>query len=160
MPFFPWGLPALHVANRLITSGWTDWNATCVQRGAGLERPASLLATGLPPRGLPFSGWAPVCWAASGHSELGSGVKLQPFLEVKSAWRGGPVVIHFLVGKAWVTEKTCSQRASSAFWRRPKGLHLSYHCGKRISEEPGRGLPTCQAGLPPPAHESQLRVRR
>lgn len=37
-------------------------------------------------RRLPFSDWPPVCWAASGDSELGSGVKLQPFLEVKSAW--------------------------------------------------------------------------
>lgn len=73
---------------------------------------------------------------------------------------GGPVMTHLLVGKAWVTEKTCSQRAYNAFWRRPKGLHLSYRCGKRISEQPGRGLPTCQARLPPPAHESQLLVRR
>lgn len=28
VPFFPWGLPTLHVANHLIRSGWTNWNAS------------------------------------------------------------------------------------------------------------------------------------
>lgn len=69
------------------------------------------------------------------------------------------MVTHLLVGKAWVTEKTSSLRAYSAFWRSPKGLYLSYHCGILISEESGQGLPMCQVRFSPPAHESQLLVR-
>lgn len=66
------------------------------------------------------------------------------------------MVTHLFVGKAWPTEKPSGPRAYDAFCRSPKGLHLTYHCGKLVSAELGQGLPTCWARFPPPAHESQL----
>lgn len=168
MPWAPWELalcpsslgvfPALHVANRLITSGLTDWNSICVPRGTGLGRPARILPSRpLPPR-QPFSAWPLLCWAASRSSEdWEAGRNLSLFLRFSQPQ--GPCGEHLLVGKAWVAEKTSRSKARSDF-RSLKGLPLSYHHGKFISEEPGQaGAAQGQARFPPPAHESQLLVR-
>lgn len=97
VPWAPWELalgpsspgvsPALHVANRLIASGRTNWNSICVPRGTGLGRPARILPSRPLPPIQPFPAWPLLCWAASRSSEgwEAGRKKPQPFLGVQSA---------------------------------------------------------------------------
>lgn len=130
----PLGAPSPHVANHLITSGWADRKATCVQAGGTGE---TSQAPHHPLAALQQAG----LWLASGplgsehgFRELGCKVKSWLFLRSGQPW--GPCGDPGLGGSRLAYRETFWPESLRGFSQAPQSIISVQPCGKLASEEP------------------------